>query len=202
MNSLFKPNSYSYWGTEYFITLWITVSLYISLVIQMCRMFNYLMVIFGIILASLVPKDVTLASVISYGVILASFDAKAGITRVALASLVSNFWHFGIFGFFWHLASWDLKVGIIRDQMCLNFSSSTFSWWLLLGVMMPKCPKYPNAKTSKKIPKPENDCWSFINVDANGRGLSFKTYLETIESHMVSHSHSLHYNSFPVISRN
>ena len=45
------------------------------------------------------------------------------------------------------------------------------------------------------------ECWNFINVDMNGRVLLFKTSLETIESHMVSLSDSVHYNSFPVISR-
>ena len=35
------------------------------------------------------------------------------------------------------------------------------------------------------------DCWNFINVDVNGRGLVIKSSIETIEIHMVSDSHAL-----------
>ena len=129
----------------------------------MCTMFYYLMVIFGIILVSLVPNtaskdisDVTLASVISYYAFLASFDPKAGITRVALASFVSHFWHFGIFDIFILFASWDSKVDIIRYQRCLGFGIFALSWCLLVGLMMPKCQKCQNAK-KKMMPKPENE---------------------------------------------
>ena len=65
---------------------------------QMRRMFYYLMIIFGISLASLVPNeasedisDVPLASVFSY-------DAIWHL-------LVSNFWHFGILDIFGILVS-------------------------------------------------------------------------------------------------
>ena len=35
------------------------------------------------------------------------------------------------------------------------------------------------------------DCWNFINVDVNGRGLLLKSSIETIEIHMLSKSHSM-----------
>ena len=35
------------------------------------------------------------------------------------------------------------------------------------------------------------DCWNFINVNVNGRGLLLKSSLKTKDIHMVSHSHSL-----------
>ena len=87
---------------------------------------------------------------ISYDAILASFNPKAGITRVALASLVSHFWHFDIFGI---LASWDLKVDIIRDQRCLGLGIFALSWCLLLDLIMPKCPK--RCQNQKTIESPE-----------------------------------------------
>ena len=38
--------------------------------------------------------------------------------------------------------------------------------------------------------------WNFWIIDVNGRELVIKASLEKIESHMVSHSHSLHYRKF------
>ena len=122
-------------------------------------MFYYLMVFFGIILASLNPKRTIIRylrchlGLISYNGILASIDPKACITRVALASLVSHFRHLGIFDIFGILASWDSKVHIIRDQRCLGFGIFVLSWCLILGLMMPKCPKCQKCKDAKKDAK-------------------------------------------------
>ena len=128
----------------------------------MFEMFCYLMVIFGIILASLVPK----CSIISQ------------MSPWLLWSLMMPFWHlliqkqvtlellwhhwsliFGIFDIFGILASWDLKEDIIRDQRCLGFGIIALTWCLLLGPLMPKCQKCQkkkNKKRRKKMPKPEN----------------------------------------------
>ena len=125
----------------------------------MRRMFYYLMVIFGIILASLLPK----CSIIRYlrwhlgfsDLLWCHFWHLLIQKQVSLASLVPHFWNFGIFDIFGVLASWDSKVHIIRDQRCLGFGIFALSWCQLLGLMMPKCQKCQEDK--KKMPKPENE---------------------------------------------
>ena len=114
------------------------------------------MVIFGIILASMVPK----CSIIRYlrchlgfyGILWCHFGIfwSKSRARIALASLVYNFCHFGIFDIFdifGILASWDSKVDIIREQRCLEFGIFALSWCLLLSLMMLKCPKCQKKKS-------------------------------------------------------
>ena len=95
---------------------------------------------------------------ISYGAILASFDPKAGITRVALASFGLSFLAFWNFLHFWHF-------GILRLKSKHHLRSEVPWFWHLCSCMMPtfgshdakmqKMSKMP--KCQKKMPKPENE---------------------------------------------
>ena len=136
MNLLFKSNNYPDWGKDYFNNMWTTVSLCIPLVLQMCRIFYYLMVIVGIILASLVPK----CSIIRY------FRCHLGFCDIWRC-------HFDFFDIFGILAYWDSKVDIIRDQRFLSFGIFALSWCLLLGFHDAKMSKIPKkiCQNQKRI---------------------------------------------------